>query len=196
MYYRKLVNKNVIILKDFVFLISSLIVSCVILYFFVAPLYRIYKINLLEIDVKIENVEARKVLLSGIIDSKENNENETYIKNIEKIKNLVYLRDNYEGFLAKIIDISQKRGILIENFSISTAGVDNKNFYSKNVSFSASGGYINLLNFLEDLEKSIPLIHVDSLEIKKSGDSDDEEQSKILNISVKTKFYYFDNEKK
>ena len=196
MYYRKLVNKNVIILKDFVFLISSLIVSCVILYFFVAPLYRTYKINLLEIDIKTKNVEARKILLSSIIDSRENNENETYLKNIEKIKNLVYARNNYEGFLAKIIDISQRRGILVENFSISTAGVGNKDFYSKNVSFSASGGYTNLLNFLEDLEKSIPLIHVDSLDLRKGNDNDDGEQSKILNISVKTKFYYFDNEKK
>ena len=196
MYYRKLVNKNVIILKDFVFLISSLIVSCVILYFFVAPLYRTYKINLLEIDIKTKNVEARKILLSSIIDSRENNENETYLKNIEKIKNLVYARNNYEGFLAKIIDISQKRGILVENFSISTAGEVNKDFYSKNVSFSASGGYTSLLNFLEDLEKSIPLIHIDSLGLKKSGDNNNEEQSKILNISVNTKFYYFDNEKK
>ncbi len=196
MYYRKLVNKNIIILKDFVFLISSLVVSCIILYFFVAPLYRTHKINLLEIDVKIRNVEARKVLLSSIVDSREKSENDTYIKNIEKIKSLVYPRDDYEGFLVKIIDISQKRSILIENFSISTAGTENKNFYSKDVSFSASGGYVNLLNFLEDLERSIPLIHVDSLEIRKSGDSEDEEQSKILNISVKTKFYYFDNERK
>lgn len=178
--------------KEFVFLFLSMVISCLIVYFLSAPLYTELKIKKLEIAIKDDNIDLRDALVVLVkkIEVKKNEKN-----NIEKIKNLVSTRDNYEEYLLNIIEIANSKNIIISDLKV--GGIEEKNvkkddveiYNIGNISFSASGGYSNFINFLKNLEKNIPLLQVNSIEIENEGMGDD--QISNLNYTVEVSFFNY-----
>ena len=184
--------------KEFAFLFFSMIASCIIMYGFAAPLYEDSKIKKLEIGVKKNNIESRELLLSRVMKAEISDEDKISVENIEKIKGLASNRDNYEEYLVNIVEIAGGRNVLINDLTVSNYGKVsakskvNGNFSSSVISFSASGGFFNFINFLEDIERNIPLIQVESVEIGKEGSKDDfVASSSMLSFSVKINFFHY-----
>ncbi|MCK4892278.1 MAG: hypothetical protein KAS78_06440 [Candidatus Pacebacteria bacterium] len=184
--------------KEFAFLFFSMIASCIIMYCFAAPLYEDSKIKKLEIGVKKNNIESRELLLSRVMKAEISDEDKISVENIEKIKGLASNRDNYEEYLVNVVEIASGRNVLINDLTVSNYGKVsakskvNGNFSSSVISFSASGGFFNFINFLEDIERNIPLIQVESVEIGKEGSKDDfVASSSMLSFSVKINFFHY-----
>ena len=184
--------------KEFAFLFFSMIASCVIIYSFADPLYKDAKIKKLETGVKKNNIESRELLLSRVIKAEISDEDKISVENIEKIKSLASNRDNYEEYLVNIVEIATGRNILIKDLAVSdykkvsAKSKANGNFNSSVISFSASGGFSNFINFLEDIERNIPLMQVESVEIGKEGSENDSiASSSMLSFSVKINFFHY-----
>lgn len=184
--------------KEFAFLFFSMIVSCLIIYSFVAPIHEDSKIKKLEIGVKKNNIESRELLLSRVMKAEISDEDNVSIENIEKIKSLASNRDNYEEYLVNIVEIAGGSSILIKNLAVSNyekvsaKSKVNGNFNSSVISFSASGRFFNFINFLEDIERNIPLMQVESVGIGKEGNKDDSmASSSMLSFSVKINFFHY-----
>ncbi len=184
--------------KEFAFLFFSMMTSCIIIYSFAAPLYEDSKIKKLEIGVKKNNIESREILLSRVMKAEISDEDKVSVENIEKIKSLASNRDNYEEYLVNIVEIASGRNILISDLSVSNyekvsaKSKVNGNFNSSVISFSASSGFFNFIDFLEDIERNIPLMQVESVEISKGESEDDSMASSLmLSFSIKINFFHY-----
>lgn len=194
----KLNKKN--LFSDFLFLGVFLVVSCVIMYCFVRPLCREVKLAKLEISLKEKNIESKELLLLGINDASDNND-EKVNENVEKINNLIPSKNNYENYLAHIVKLASAKNIVISNFSVEGGRSDlktkNKKLNESEIVFSSSGGFLNFISFLRDIENGIPFVQVESISIFGSKKEDGEEGEKennlglILNQQVSLKFYYY-----
>ena len=198
MYEEEITQQKRKIPKEFAFLFFSMIISCVVIYVFAAPLYEDSKIKKLEIGVKENNIESRELLLSRVMKIEISDEDKVSVENIEKIKSLVSNRDNYEEYLVNIVEIASDRNILINDLKISdykkvsAKNKANGGFNSNVINFSASGGFFNFINFLEDIERNIPLMQLESVEIgEKESENSSIASNSILNFSVKINFFNY-----
>lgn len=195
---KEIIQQKKKIPKEFALLFFSMIASCIIIYSFAAPLHKDSEIKKLEIGVKKNNIESRELLLARVIKIEISDEDKISDENIEKIKGLASNRDNYEEYLVNIIEIAGGRNVLIKNLAVSgyeKVSVKSKvsgNFSSSIISFSASGGFLNFISFLEDIEQNIPLMRVELAEIGKEGNKDDSMASgPMLSFSVKINFFHY-----
>ncbi|MCK5412907.1 MAG: hypothetical protein KAI57_00880 [Candidatus Pacebacteria bacterium] len=183
--------------KEFIALFCSVIVSSVIIYFVVRPMYEDLKLRGLEIKAKESSIESREALLLRAMEVEINNE---YKASIEKINSLVSDSDNYEEYLASIVDIADHKNILIDELQVldkkdvsEKSDDENTNFNSKSVNIIASGEFFNFINFLEDIEKNMPLIQIESIAIDKidNDDSTYSELTSILSFSIQINYFYY-----
>jgi len=193
MYKEETAKKKQKIPKEFLFLLFSMIISCIIVYVFSRPLYINLKARDLEVEIKKNNIESRELVLSRVIRI---NENDEYNTGVEKMENIVSDRNNYEAYLANIVDIAKRKNIIIselqvldseENFNKDNVGVTPN---SGTVNIVAVGEMSNFIDFLEYIEDNIPLMQVDSIEIDKTkGDGIDLDS--VLSFSVIINFFYY-----
>ncbi|MCK4918804.1 MAG: hypothetical protein KAS01_00260 [Candidatus Pacebacteria bacterium] len=197
MYKEEIVNQKKKKSKEFIALFCSVIVSCTIIYFVVKPMYEDLKSRGLEIKAKESSIKSREAVLLKAMEVEINNE---YRTSVEKIKSLVSSRDNYEEYLANIVDIADRKNILIDELQVSDEedvseedDDSDTNFSSRSVSIVASGEFFNFINFLEDIEKNMPLMRIESIAIDKVNrdDSDYVELTSILSFSIQINYFYY-----
>jgi uncharacterized OsmC-like protein len=195
-------NLRASISKEIIMLFVALFVSCAIMYYAALPVHREAQIAKLEISVKEKNIESKKLLLSRItkLNSKSR---EVDNENIKKVDSLIPNRNNYEDYLAHIVKLASSKNIIIDDFSVSGSEQNSKEKNKKSklseveINFSASGGFLNFINFLQAVENGIPFIQVESISV--SGEKKDKpKESKeakassglILKYEISLKFYY------
>jgi len=196
MYKGEIVKQKKKISKEFIILFFSMIVSCTIIYFVIKPMYEDLRFRDLEIKAKEDSIELREALFLRVMEVEINNE---YKTSIEKINSLVSTSDDYEEYLANIVDIADRKNILIDKLQVSDEkeileeNDDNTNFNSKSVDIIASGEFFNFINFLKDIEKNMPLMQIEFIEIDKvnSDNNDYVGLSSILTFSIKINYFYY-----
>lgn len=193
---------NINIPKEIAFLVLALFFSSGIMYYGVAPLYREAQISRMEVNLKNKNIESGKKLLSELSELVESS-GQIDDADAEKIDNLISSKNNYEDYLALIVELASSKNIYADNFLISeeqkvSQKEDNdKKLKEEKISFSALGGFSNLVSFLQSLENAIPFIQEKSISIsRKKQDIENEENPREINISpileseISFKFYY------
>ncbi|MDF1498386.1 MAG: GspMb/PilO family protein [Patescibacteria group bacterium] len=188
--------------QDFVILFLILVIASFCIYFIIMPLHQEAEIKKLEINIKEQNIKSREFQLKRIQSIEDIESKENYLRNMDKIKNLISDRDNYEDYLAHIEKLAKDRNINIESLSV----FDKKNIFknkevennvkSKGISFSASGSFENFIDFLENIERSIPFVQVDSVSMKTAMGISEENESEllpvtILNYNIEISFFYY-----
>lgn len=188
---KKKTNKN----RDVVVLYSSLLVSCVVLYFLARPLY-LEKISL-ENDIisKTEDLKNKQSLLSNI--EKFNSENSNLAVDLEKLTLFISKRNNYEDVIDYLDDLAVANNLMITTYSISaqdgvvsasitepagapavtvagegaaTSGLDASSIKKQDLSFDIKGDYASFIGFLRNLENGVPFFQESSINI--SGESE------------------------
>lgn len=187
-------------------LFVSLLVSCAIMFYVVAPMYKESKIIKIGNETKEEIIENNNLTLIKII--KANNESEEFdSENVEKIKEFISNRNNYEDYLIHIVKLANGKNIKINDLSVNKIEDDPKKRRSSilnevEINFSASSGFLNLISFLKSIEKSIPFAQEESISISVRGEKEDgiNEYVKtnteiatdsILDYEIKLKFYHY-----
>jgi len=188
--------------QDFVLLFLILVIASFCIYFIIMPLHQEAEIKKLEINIKEQNIKSREFQLKRIQSIEDIESKENYLRNMDKIKNLISDRDNYEDYLAHIEKLAKDRNINIESLSV----FDKKNTFknkevennvkSKGISFSASGSFVNFIDFLVNIERSIPFVQVDSVSMKTAMGISEENESElssitILNYNIEISFFYY-----
>lgn len=193
---------NINIPKEIAFLVLALIFSSGIMYYGVAPLYKEAQISRMEVKLKNKNIESGKKLLSELYEFIESG-GQIDDDDAEKIANLISSKNNYEDYLALIIKLADSKNIYTDNFlvseeqKVSQKEDDDKKLKEGKISFSALGGFSNLVSFLQSLENAIPFMQEESISISSGardiGNGEDSmggDSSPILESEISLKFYY------
>ncbi len=197
-------------------LLAALVFSLVMVYIFAAPQHKQAKIVKEQIRLNQKNIELKKSALEKI-----KNYNETIKepeeKGLEKFKNLLQEKNNFESYLAsinKIANTSESR-VGLSGFSISESKSADISFgkisglQMVEISFTAKGDFDSFMSFLNSLEKSAPLMNLSSLDISDITEKDDESKKEVetetevkpeeiietnilIESNVKMAFYYID----
>jgi len=187
-------------------LLATLFVTCGIMFYIVSPIYREAKIIKFANEVKEKDVELGKSLLLKIIDINKKNE-KISDEEVEKIGEFIPNRDNYEDYLAHIINLADNKNIRINEFSISkeerdeegkNKKEDSSKFNKISISIMASGGFLNFMSFMCDIENGIPFVYEKSISVLKSEENKNEEPGEnttdtnpILDYEMNIEFYYY-----
>jgi len=190
-----------------VLLLVALLVSCAIMFYVVAPIYRESKIIKIGNETKEEIIENNNLALIKII--KANDESKEFnSENVEKIKEFIPNRNNYEDYLIHIVKFANEKNIKINDLSVNKIEDDprkkSKSILSEvEINFTASSGYLNLISFLKSIEKSIPFVQEESMSISIGEEEDDLNENantnpdvetvadSILDYEIRLKFYYY-----
>ncbi len=194
-------------------LLAALVFSLVIIYILVAPQYKQAKIVKEQIRLNQANIELKKSALEKIKNHNEASK-EPEEKNLEKFKNLLQEKNNFESYLAsinKIANTSESR-VSLGDFSISEskpADLSEGNIsglQTVEISFTAKGDFENFMSFLNSLEKTVPLMNLDSLDLRNITEKDESkneteakpeeaiEASVLVESNIRMSFYYIDEE--
>ncbi|MCK5490640.1 MAG: hypothetical protein KAI67_02240 [Candidatus Pacebacteria bacterium] len=200
-YNEKITNEEIIkhnkkITNNILILVISLMVSCIIIIIFTKPIYNNLKLGGFEIEAKEKSIESREFTLSRVMKIEVNDEYKTSVK---KIEDLVSEGNQYEEYLANIANLANRRNIIINELQISDTEKKpiekdvKSNFNSEAINVLATGEFSNFINFLEDIEKNMPLMEVNHLEIEKIDKKTDEVASlnSRLSFSVKINYFYY-----
>jgi len=196
MYKEEIAKQHEKISNNILILVISLMVSCIIIIIFTKPIYNNLKFGGFEIEAKEKSIESREFTLSRVMKIEVNDEYKTSVK---KIEDLVSDGNQYEEYLANIANLANRRNIIIDELQISDAEKEptkkdvKSNFNSESINVLATGEFSNFINFLEDIEKNMPLMEVNHLEIEKIDKNTDEVASlnSRLNFSVKINYFYY-----
>ncbi|MCK5642125.1 MAG: hypothetical protein KAJ19_15075 [Gammaproteobacteria bacterium] len=186
-------------------LFISLIVSCVIIYYVALPMYKDARIIKAGNEVKEENIRNNSLLLDRVVKAnKENKELDN--ESVEKIKDFISNRNNYEDHLIYIVKLANSKNIKINDFSVnekkdSSKINDDNTLKEIEINLTASSGFLNLVNFLKSIEGRVPLIQEESISVS-VGDKNDRmsenedpgvktDTESILDYEVKLKFYHY-----
>lgn len=191
-------------------LFLSLIVSCAIMYYVVAPMYKEAGIIKAGNKIKEENVKNDNLALVRIIKINSGSKN-LNSESVEKIKDFIPNRNNYEDYLIHIIKLANSKNIEINDFSVS----ENKNelkasdlkanngdgLIETEINLAASSGFLNFISFLRSIEKSIPFIQVESVLVSAESEKGEINENSdinaatnmdsILEYEMKLKFYHY-----
>ena len=143
-------NKNFSMLA---LLLVTLLVSCAIIFYVVAPMYKELKIIKIGNETKEEIIKNNNLALIKII--KANNESKEFdSENVEKIKEFISNRNNYEDYLIHIVKLANEKNIKINDLSVNKIEDDPKKrsksiLNEVEINFTASSGYLNLVSFLK-----------------------------------------------
>ncbi len=183
---------------EIIVLVIALVIASAVVYYLTAPLYREAKTDKLKIAAKEEVVKSKELLLERITRlnrSKKGGEEE---ESIRKLKKLIPNRNNYEDYLIHIAMLAEERNVVISQFSVSEGkqdlGGDSKGKTKLNkmmINFSAKGGYLSFISFLNAIEEGIPFIQVESVSVAGGGSEGSSEADPVLQYEVRTSFYYY-----
>ena len=195
-------NKNFSMLA---LLLVTLLVSCAIIFYVVAPMYKELKIIKIGNETKEEIIKNNNLALIKII--KANNESKEFdSENVEKIKEFISNRNNYEDYLIHIVKLANEKNIKINDLSVNKIEDDPKKrsksiLNEVEINFTASSGYLNLVSFLKSIERSIPFVQEESMSISVGEEEDDLNENvnadtetvtdSILDYEIRLKFYYY-----
>ena len=190
-------------------LFVALFVSCGIMFYVVSPMYKEARIIKFANEAKEKDVELGKSLLLKIVNINKRNK-KVNNEEIEKIGEFIPNRDNYEDYLAHIVDLADNKNIKINGFSILKKERDeeknkkkyeeeNDNQFNKvSIDIMASGGFLNFMSFIRDIENGIPFVYEKSISISRSKENKKEtsEENKtdtnpVLNYEMNIEFYYY-----
>ena len=200
-----------------VILFAAFFISCAVMFYVASPIRKEAKIIEFANEAKAKDLELGRSLFLKII--KINSKNKKInSEGVEKIGGLIPNRNNYEDYLAHIVDLAVDKNIGINNFSISKDEEDkngkNKNkgeekdggaFSKTSIKISASGGFLNFVSFMREIENGIPFVCERSISISVSDqdDSGSEENSgeesgadiidtdPILDYEISIEFYHY-----
>ncbi len=198
---------------NYIIFIIAFVVACVAAAYVVAPKYKEIKLKKIEVMLTEKNIESKKLLYSRIVRSAgDSMDDEMYNDNMKKINQMASDRNNYEDYVMNLVELSKSRNLIVGDFSIAGLNKEsgnntNKNpgkekivsgkkadFITENISFTAVGGYYGFYEFLKDIEKNIPLLNIDSIEIGAEKEGNEKTQSEseiILTYSVKLSYYHY-----
>jgi len=185
--------------KELVALFAALLVSCAIMFYVAAPMYKEVKIIEAINEIKEKDVGTKRLSLSKII--KISSENEKFKNSeIEKVKSFVPNRNNYEDYLAHFVKLANSKNIKINSFFVSEdenkqeEEQEDKIFNEKKIDINASGSFLNFMSFIQDIEKGVPFIHEESISILEIEESDEDIEintNPVLDYEICLKFYHY-----
>ena len=186
-------------------LFVSLLISCAVMYYIVMPMRKEAKIIKIGNEMKEESMGRNNLFLAKIV--KANNESRKMdAENVEKIKNFISNRNNYEDYLIHIVKLANSKNIKINDLSVNKNENDLRKkddgiFNEMEINLAASSGFLNLLGFLKSLEKSIPFVQEESIVISAGDEEENADKypnidtettaDSILDYEIKLKFYYY-----
>jgi len=197
-------------------LFAALVFSLVIIYVLVLPQYKQSKIVKEQIRLNQESIELKKTALMKIKSYNRINQ-KIEEKDLEKFQNLLQRKNNFESYLAsinKIANTSESR-VSLSDFStdepkpaVFSKEENISGLQAVKIGFTAKGNFDNFMSFLNSLEKSVPLMELNSLSLsniteKDEAENEAENEGEIkseevieTNIFVKSNieisFYYID----
>ena len=193
-------NNNIYI--ELKVLIVSFLLSLIILFFIAKPIYVEMKTNKDQIGLIQKNITLKNVALASLEDFKNENKN---IRNEEliKVKSLLQEEDRVELYIANINKISQLNDSDMEIISLligeaGRASPDREGALIKaTISLSLMGEYDKLIVFLGNIEKFIPLVNLESLEIERSDLINNEvsdytslDEKNDITVNIVLSYYY------
>ena len=165
-------------------LFSALILSVVIIFFLVSSEFERMKLIKLEKETVNDNLELKKDIIDKIAKFNKTNK-DLDDDDLEKIYNLLPDDSNLNKQMASISKFATSggNGILIKEFSASEAkssapNKDIPDFKEANLNFSLSGSFEEFMSFFNSIEKNIPLIDIESLNITREKNKDEEDEGK------------------
>lgn len=197
--------------SSMIVLLAAFLVSCAIMFYGVSAVNKETKIVKFTNEVKTEDIKSGKLLLSKILKINDKNK-EVKSEEIEKIGELIPNRDNYEDYLTHIASLANSKNIKIDSFSISKdkkskekeKEEEDRIFNKVNISIEASGGFLNFMSFMRDIENGIPFIYERLVSISKSEASSNKNKEEfeeggaveidsnpILDYKMEMEFYYY-----
>lgn len=169
-------------------LILSFVFSLILVFVLVVPEYKQMKIAEERVKLIQENIESKNSVLEKVKDYNEKNKTIREM-DLEKFNSLLSERNNVEKYIMDISKIANTSGsrVIVRGFSISNpravklpAENSSLDLQAVAISFSASGDFDNFMSFLDSIEKNVPLMELNSLNIRKI-ESEDLTESKIEN---------------
>ena len=186
-------------------LLVSLVVSCVTIYYVALPIYKDARIIKAGNEIKEENIRNNSLLLDRVVRANKANE-DLDNESVEKIKDFISNRNNYEDYLAYIVKLANSKNIKISDFSVNekkdSSKINNDSALKEiEINLAASSGFPNLVSFLKSIEGRVPLIQEESISVS-VGDKNDRmsenedpgvktDTESILDYEVKLKFYHY-----
>ncbi len=171
-------------------LFSALILSMVIIFFLASPEFERMKLIKLEKEMVNDNLKLKNNLIDRIAKFNKTNKN-LDDDDLKKIYNLLPDDSSLNKQMASVnkFATSGGNGILIKDFSASEAksSASNKSrnkgdvsdFKETHFDLSLSGSFEEFMSFFDSVEKNIPLMDIESLNIvrEKTKDEESEEES-------------------
>ena len=188
----------------------SLVVSLAIIFVFAVPKYKEAKMAEIQVGLMEKNIELKEDVVKKIISYNEINK-DLKDEDIEKFSKLLPKENNIEEYVANVGNLAIINNIVIDNFSVQKSnksteiviGGKTLDLNVVNVGFSSHGSFVDSMFFLDYLEKSIPLVNINNLEINReekdkndeNSENDREDKKADEDVYVESKisfsFYYF-----
>lgn len=178
----------------------SLVVSLAIIFILVVPEYKEAKMTEMRAELMKKNLKLKEDVVKKITDYNEINK-DLDEKDIEKFSKLLPKENNIEEYVANIGDLAAINRIFISDFSVKRSdkltevvvGSRTLNLNAVEVNFSLDSDFTDLMSFLDYLERNIPLIDVNRLEIstkeKKENDFHIESDAPAENTEIDEKVW-------
>lgn len=171
-------------------LFSVFVLSIIVIFFLVSPEFERMKLIKLEKEMVSDNLELKKDMIDRIAKFNKTNK-DLDDDDLKKIYNLLPDDSNLNKQMASISKFAASggNGILIKSFSASEAksSASNKLTDSEDVpdlkeahfDLSLSGSFKEFMSFFDSIEKNIPLIGIESLNItrERTNNKGSEEES-------------------
>ena len=187
----------------------SLAASLIIIFVFAVPKYKEVKMAEIQVGLIEKNIELKEDVVKKITNYNEINK-DLRDEDIEKFSKLLPKENNIEEHLANIGNLAIINRVVIDDFSVQKSNKSAKmvvggktlNLNVVNAEFSSYGSFIDTMLFLDCLEKSIPLININKLEISekekdkndKNGENNEEDKGADENVrmgsNINFSFYY------
>lgn len=187
------VNSTKKLPQEIIALFVALFVSCALVHYVAVPLFRETRIIKAVNEIKKNDIKAGQFLLLRM--QKINEENEKFnINEIEKIKSFIPNRNNYEDYLARIVELANLKNIYLDELSVIES--DNQEqqdvaLNEKKINIVASGSFPNVLSFIQNLEKGIPFVQEEAISVSVVESPGNETREPILNYEINLKFYHY-----
>lgn len=189
---------------EFEILIASFIISLIIIFFIAVPKYNEVKISKEHIRLIKKNTNLKKEALASLKGFKNGDENTSKSESV-KVKSLLLEKNKSELYIANINEIAKSPNSKMEIISLDSVDDNKKNNSDKECSLKKTtinlvllGEYDNLIAFLDRMEKIIPLINLEKLEVKKNNtinydevaDSISPDDKVDFTVNITLSFYY------
>lgn len=188
----------------------SLVVSLIIIFVLAAPKYKEVKIAEVRAGLMEKNLELKEGVIKKIADYNEINK-DLSDEDVKKFSKLLPEEDSTEDYIANIGDLAAANKIFISDFSVRKSSKQTEiatesetlKLNTAEVSLSLSGNFTDLMLFLGRLEKSVPLMNLNKLEIGKKEKKENEvrvsygENRKdfyaVSDMPIESVMFHFDN---